>query len=366
MRDMSASPDASEEAATRIPSGDGRRRTPVGSTHDLEGDLGSTATDGAMAVGAVSAILKSDGGTTDQKPLLSAPTVASIGDGERDALGSKIVRVYFKRDAYAIYESRDQVHIQYADDSRTASDQIVRVARLLPLRDRLNYLIVGAHLPNCYREQVAEALRLGLEGQPEIARSTLEAALSDARERMARRGRIDYLRYAGLVAMLVSVILGAIAVVFFSWSPSASGAPTTTTYPVTLLLLATAAGAIGALFSIALSIRARTVVVDADWQTNAHDGAIRVGIGAIAGAVLFLFLSSGIITEISAGTAKLTGTQPIWQMATIVGFAAGFLERLVPDILEKGAPTSDETHRGGTSGEGSAKAGVGERLHGQG
>lgn len=357
MRNMSASPDGSEEGAARNPSRDGRRRAAAGSAQDPGADPGSTPTNGEMSVGAVSAILTSDGGTAEEKASLSPATVASISEGEQDARGSKIARVYFKRDAYAIYESRDQVHIQYADDSRTATDQIGRVARLLPLRDRLNYLIVGAHLPNCYREHVAEALRLGLEGQPEIARSTLEAALGDARERMARRGRIDYLRYAGLVAILVSVVLSGIAVVFFSWSPNPR-ATATTAYPVNLLLLATAAGAIGALFSIALGIRARTVVVDADWQTNAYDGAIRVGIGAIAGAVLFLFLSSGVITEISAGSARLTGTQPIWQMATIAGFAAGFLERLVPDILEKGASTGDEAHRGGSAGDRSAKSGV--------
>jgi hypothetical protein len=58
----------------------------------------------------------------------------------------------------------------------------------------------------------------------------------------------------------------------------------------------------------------------------------------ISAAVLFLLLNSGIIANISAGGVPLTGSDMNWQVALIIGFAAGFLERLVPDLLEKRAP----------------------------
>jgi hypothetical protein len=280
----------------------------------------------------------------------SAASVAEVKEGARDGRGGAITRVYFKRDVYAIYESGDRVCIQYADDKSMATAQIAGVAKLIPLRDRLNYLILGAHLPDSYREQIAEALRLGLEGQPEIAQSTLEAALGDASERMARRGRIDYLRYAGLIAIIVAAFVTVIAMAFVpATAQAAAGGAAETMNPLKPLLLGTAAGAIGALFSIALGIRARTVTVDTDWQTNAYDGGVRVGIGAVSGAILFLLLTSGIIAEISAGSATLTGAGATWQAAIIIGFAAGFLERLVPDILENSAPADQGGAAGGSN-----------------
>jgi hypothetical protein len=99
--------------------------------------------------------------------------------------------------------------------------------------------------------------------------------------------------------------------------------------------------------SIAIGIRARTVAIEGDWKSNAVDAAVRIGIGMISAAVLYLVLNSGLVSSISVGGAALNGGAMSWQLALIVGVAAGFLERLVPDLLERGtepakpAPTAD-------------------------
>ncbi len=78
-------------------------------------------------------------------------------------------------------------------------------------------------------------------------------------------------------------------------------------------------------------------------QTNIIDAWLRVLIGAISAAVLFLLLDSGALVDVQIGAAKIAGTSPSWQATLLVGFAAGFLERLVPDLLAKAAPPQGRT-----------------------
>ena len=108
--------------------------------------------------------------------------------------------------------------------------------------------------------------------------------------------------------------------------------------PLRAHLVRAGAGALGAVLSIAIGIRARTVAIEGDWPSNAVDAGVRVGIGMISAGVLFFLLNSGMVAKISAGDVSLTGNKMEWQVALVIGFAAGFLERLVPDLLERTAP----------------------------
>ena len=91
------------------------------------------------------------------------------------------------------------------------------------------------------------------------------------------------------------------------------------------------------LLSIAIAIRGRTIVIDGNRQAKIIDAALRVLIGAISAAVLFLLLNSGGLVELHFGQAKIVGPDATWQGTLLVGFAAGFVERLVPNLLEKAA-----------------------------
>lgn len=261
----------------------------------------------------------------------AAHTVADIVTGARDSGGEKIDCVYFKRANYAIYRrgAPPQVVMAYSDDDAVADQQIVAVSGLLPLRDRLIHLIADlpASMQEHYRTQIADALRLGLEKQAASAQALLAEAIEDALAAQGRRGRLVYLQWTG-IAVLPAVIL----ILFGGYYIEGRTG-------VHLLLMSVGAGAIGAVLSIAIGIRARTVAIEGDWKSNVVDAAVRIGIGMISASVLFLLLNSGLVSNLNAGTVALNGTGMNWQVALIVGFAAGFLERLVPDLLDKGDPS---------------------------
>jgi len=273
----------------------------------------------------------------------AASTVAEIVPGAKDSGGETIESVYFKRGPhYAIYRRGipPQVVVAYSDTSSEADQQIATISILLPLRGHLLHLMndLPPKMQENYRAQVADALRLGLENQVGTASALLADAAQDALALQARIGRLVYLQWAGMAILpaLILILIGGYYV------PEAPG--------VHLLLMSAGAGAIGAFLSIAIAIRARSVAIEGDRKANALDAAVRVAIGMISAAVLFLVLNSGVVTSINVGTATLTGDAVQWQVALVIGFAAGFLERLVPDLLERSAPPSKPAATGPATG----------------
>jgi hypothetical protein len=262
----------------------------------------------------------------------TAQTVAEITAGARDSGGELIDCVYFKRRQYAIYRRGvpPQVVVAYSDEDLVADQQIAAISELLPLRERLLRLMedLPAKIQEHYLAQMADALRLGLEKQLTSAQAMLTEAIDEALATQGRRGRLVYLQWAGMT------IAPALLLILFGgyYVQERTG--------VHLLLMSIGTGVIGAVLSIAIGIRSRTVAIEGDWRSNAADAAVRVGIGMISAGVLYLLLNSGIVSTISAGGVALNGSAMSWQLALIVGFAAGFLERLVPDLLEKTAPPS--------------------------
>jgi len=78
-------------------------------------------------------------------------------------------------------------------------------------------------------------------------------------------------------------------------------------------------------------------------RDNLADAALRILIGIVAAGVLVLMLSSRILPSFTIGNAGISGTDISWQTVLVIGFVAGFLERLVPDLLEQAtAPHADK------------------------
>jgi hypothetical protein len=264
----------------------------------------------------------------------SLPRVEDIVVDGFDGRNRQIRDVFHKRRKYAIYEAGGRVMIQFSDSEEEADRQIASIAELFPRRDKLEYLVAAmrskqVHKQNCYQAQIAEALRLGLENQMEVARRTLQGALENCMDIRETHGRISYMALAGLSGGLLAAIL-----FYFAYElGTAKGEG--------LMLLASGGGALGALLSVAVAIRGRTVAIDGDWFANMLDGALRIVIGMISGGVLYLFMASGIVSDVKLGdTTALTGAKMNWHVALLIGFAAGFVERLLPNLLDKERPTS--------------------------
>jgi hypothetical protein len=254
--------------------------------------------------------------------------VADIRKNRSDSRGEKIDFVFFRRKDYVIYRSGAKIFVHYADDEDKARKQVADTADLLPLRGRLQYLMRDINAPHAYHWQIAEAFRLGLDGQKERAKETLEVAIANILAKRVSRGRTWYIVCSGGVAATVAVLtaLAAIWCPFFTASgQSGSGLPH--------LLMATGSGAMGALLSTAIALRARAVATDGDLTSNLVDSCVRILIGVISAAALYLLLDSNLLEGLSL-TPEALGAGRIWQIAMLAGFVAGFLERLVPELLE--------------------------------
>lgn len=171
--------------------------------------------------------------------------------------------------------------------------------------------------------QLAYALQLALDGNMDRAKTPIDSAKAFALTKRAARGRFQYLKWSyGAAAAIVGLLF--VASRLFPFQQTSSD-----------LWLAAKAGLVGAAFSIALAIRNRTVALDTELLANATDGTLRLLIGVIASGVLLLVVASGVLPTLSVGDAKFSGNDLTWQMVLIIGFVGGFLERLVPDLLDK-------------------------------
>src|SRR5262245_45651143 len=223
----------------------------------------------------------------------------------------------------------------YAEDEKTEKRQTAAIAGLVSLRGRLQFLMAGMKGPNPYHGQIAEALRLCLDGRKAEANALLQMLIDTIIEHRLQEGRDFYLMSTGAMVLTIIAMLGvAAAGMWWLWHTT----PDELASGLRYLMLATGSGAMGAMLSTALALQARNCAaamkthVDPRW--NAVDGAARILIGVISAAALYLFLDSDFLGAIKIGALPL---KPVieWKSALLVGFAAGFLERLVPDLLEK-------------------------------
>lgn len=258
-----------------------------------------------------------------------------------DNAGHVIHEIYFKREKYVIYctddqragdQSDRQILVQYADKPEDADKQIAELADIIPLRNQTQSLLHKVKDKTPYHSQIAEALRLGLEHKPEVGRLILQTAIGELQNIRASEGRNLYVNKAWPYAVGGAAGLLLLAA-FMLWL---GGIPFTKALsPLAHLAIACAAGALGALLSIAISVRARTVAADGDDMSIRVDAPLRVLIGVISAGVLYLLLGAGALSQLKIGDISFNAGAIVWQLAILIGFASGFLERLVPDMLEK-------------------------------
>lgn len=252
----------------------------------------------------------------------------------RDTADRLIEEVYYKSPLkFAIYRTSERVTIQYADDSSEAEAQRSKMASVNPLRSQIAGLIDGWNKGDCEEDRhcaaqsnarVAAALnQMLLEKDEAGAKFALEGVRDDVIAKRTSRGRVQYVRSALITAVGLCVAFWIAKAMYGAYSPTGA------------IWLAARAGAVGALFSIAINIRERKVQLDLNGRDNYADAALRVFVGAIGAGALTCLLHSDALPSATLGGSTLTGSKMTWEVLLAVGFAAGFSERLVTTMFEK-------------------------------
>lgn len=273
---------------------------------------------------------------------MNGETVADITINAVDQTGKQVKFIFSKVAAtYAIYSNEDRVVVQYADDPTKADEQRRTVAFLAPVRGEINGLIedwrdhrwaIYRAKAQRYDRRTADALVVALQGDGETAKKLLQAVRNDILDERSSLGRVHYVGWA-FAAGLAVVVLSWLLASLLSWV----GAPATTAGVGAIdPVLSSSIGCLGALFSIAIAIRGRSVQTDLRFRDNLLDAVLRMLIGAISAFLLLLLFQSRIIV-LSLGELGEVGSGKgggIHAAEIVVAFLAGFSERLVGNLLD--------------------------------
>ena len=269
--------------------------------------------------------------------------VADVNPHSVDSVGMPIEVVYAKDvPQYAVYRTPERVLVHFADSPEQRDRQRRDLTPLNPLRGEINGLINGWRLSKAeyYRvrahrfdRRVADALTIGLQGDMVGATLLLERVRQDIIAERTSWARFLYLMIASAVVVAIILLAGVVTADWFGAIYNFRGAGTRT-------WLAAGAGAFGAFFSIATAIRSRTILTDLRLRDNTADAVLRVVVGAIAGALLIIIIESETI-RLQIGGLGLTPETLGRNLSLVIllGFIAGFSERLVSDLLAKVTPT---------------------------
>ncbi len=258
------------------------------------------------------------------------PPPAKLLVGELDARGVKIKKVFVGiTGEYAIYRAEDRIMVAFADDPALAREQRKRLVPIAGLRSKLAYLtwqVAGEDYAgeDYYDGQAAHAIQLALDGAEKEAEAVLLDSIALAERERASLGRLQYLKWGAVVSVGLAALLLMVA-----------GQLTGDAYN---LCLGAVGGVAGAMFSICTAIRSRAVALDLDRRSNITDGVLRILVGTLGAGALILFLTTGVLKDLQFGAVAFSGSTMKMQVVLVIGFLAGFLERLVPSILETRAP----------------------------
>jgi hypothetical protein len=276
---------------------------------------------------------------------MAAFLISQLTKGKPDAMDATVVKIYSKNGThYAVYRTQERVMVQVDDDPEKAKEQRTALASLNLIRGQINGLIDGWRSSNSprlvakasrYDDQVAASLIMCLEDDPISARQTLLDTKQDIIAERSSWARFQYLICASITGAILYSILCIVSSAWFKAHVYGFSAD------ADILFTAAQAGTIGAFFSIAIAIRNRTILTDLRQRDNAADAILRMLIGVIAAGILICLLRSKAVTSFKIGDADATSANPAWMFIVVLGFIAGFFERLVPDMLAKSARQGD-------------------------
>jgi hypothetical protein len=299
-----------------------------------------------------------------------ALTVVEVEEGGLDQAGDPILKVYtYNPPDYAIYRTRDRLIVQYSEKPDLRVQQRARVTPLAPMRGQINGLIDGWRSADddepvdaaeggsgglfhwwrqrgkreqfrkvCrYDRRVADAIITALEDEKslELAQTLLAQVKNDLISERTAIARGQYVTRAVLLLLAMVGITGLLASGQFDRFHAFA-------FNLTPAWTALAGGSIGAFFSIITGLKSRDVVIDLQNRENRIDVTLRMVIGAVAGVILYCLFAAGFVTTKLFPTSEIVYRTPhevgsAYREFTVflIGFVAGFSERLVPSLLSK-------------------------------
>jgi hypothetical protein len=317
----------------------------------------ATAPDVMATDGAQGKTPANDDTKTNEVPKQATSSVSPLCVGDIDERGNTIKYIYAVDPHYVIYYSRLE-----RDDGKGGSSAVMRglaaigsflgaagaaderegvqaqlsskpemrqkqLRNLLPLgteRAKLRALLSGWPRRESYDYSIATALQLALDGDgdPSSVKNAL-GTLSDAKASISSEreiaGRGQWASYAILFGAIGFVLLDIARHNLFHQTGN--------------FWLGTQAGVLGAMFSIAIGISSRTVAPNTNASSNLTDSILRLLIGAISGGTIVLVSSTGLVPQLHTYAGDLDGSRS-YSFVLFLGIIGGFVERLVPGILE--------------------------------
>jgi len=219
---------------------------------------------------------------------------------------------------------REGVQAQLSADPVTHAKQLKNLLPLGTDRAKLRALLSGWPRRESYDSSIATALQAALDGDGdgEAVKQAL-AILNDAKQGIASdrevAGRGQWATYALFFGVVGFVLLCI---------------PQHDSFPdIGNFWLGAQAGVLGAMFSIAWGISKRTVAPSTNARGNLTDSVLRLLIGAMSGGTVILLFQTGLVPELHTATGVLDVTKSL-PFAVLLGILAGFVERLVPGLLD--------------------------------
>jgi hypothetical protein len=251
----------------------------------------------------------------------SQQAAGSVGDKRRLMW---LRRFFTARSALDLPYESEGVQAQLSGDPATRKTLRQLLLPLGTERAKLQALLSGWHRRQSYDSSIATALQLALigEGSPEAKENALQT-LKDAKASILTErevaGRAQYVRFTLLVGVIAMFLLVFVQHNLFKDSG--------------YFWLGTQAGLIGAVLSIAIGIRRRVVALDIGFAGNLSDSALRLLIGAVSGGTLVLLFSTGLLPSLQTVQGAQDGVHSM-AFVLLLGIIAGFVEQLVPSLLE--------------------------------
>jgi hypothetical protein len=293
---------------------------------------------------------RADRRTAEGKPC--AQSLCDLQKDGQDNLGNTVKEILWRQTNYAIYRSDKGVYVHFSDSKEEEKDQRKRFTEICPELCELRYLTAqmkgsnwrpsffGSRKHTLYDNNMAQALMLMMEGDKDSAKDIAHQTLAMAVRRVTADNTIRYVRTCLLWAGAL-IVIGVMAF----WAVNHIGhAGATALRPY---LVGGMVGAAGAVFSIVTRLEAFELKPCDESRMNYWMSAVRVLMGCMSAIALLLFadtLLGDMLGKLIGSGKHLTdpiGTDAkdvvLWQAVAMLGFVAGFAERLIPNIVRQTA-----------------------------